>query len=187
VDEATRELLSASLGLEPGTSADIDSNAGTVSIDPDEVTLCQNELANDIADGDQQRCEQLLADLDVVVSANGDESGTLTYFFQDTQLVSTSFGNNRDSLSVDLSGFKLFADAIDGLDPQQFGETSTPETFEGEITFSAESTSTASGAEAGNIIVAITQAFAIEGYFQSAVMLRAAWVKSILILVRFLC
>jgi len=163
VDDSTRELLRASLGLEPGTSAEIDSNADTVTIDPDEAALCQNELAIDVADGDQQRCEQLLADIDVQVTGNGDDAGTLTYFFQNTQLLSASFGDNRDSLSVNLGGARLFADALDALDPQQFGETTTPETFEGEITVSAESSNSASGEEAGNLVVAITQALSVAG------------------------
>ncbi len=161
-DNPAQQFVASTLALGDDGNAVTTREDNRVTIDPDESQLCAEEFAGTVdINEDQQRCETLLADLTVELLASGEETGTITYLFQENPVISLGYGGGVDSLAVNLGGLKIFADASDALDPDSFGEASTPDNMSGEISFTATNTSNAAGEEAGSIAIAITQPVSI--------------------------
>lgn len=161
-ENPAQDFLASTLALDDVGNAVTTREDNRVLIDPDESQLCAEEFADTLdVNEDRQRCETLLADLNVELIASSDEAGIITYLFQQNPVISLGYGNGVDSLALNLGGLKLFADANDALDPNSFGESSTPDTMAGEISFTASNTNNTSGEEAGSITIAVTQPIAI--------------------------
>jgi len=161
-NSSPQSFISSTLALDDSGNSVTTREGDRVTIDPDESQLCAEEFADSFSGTDSiAQCEALMADLSVVLNANGDEAGDITYLFQNNPVVTLGYGNGRDSMALNLGGLKLFVDASDALDPDAFGETGTPETMQGEISFIAINTNNSSGQEAGSVSIEVTQALAI--------------------------
>lgn len=157
-DNEGQNFVASTLALGDTENAVTTREGNKVTINPDEVQLCAEEFADTLTiNEEQQRCETLLADLTVELLASDEEAGSITYLFQENPVVRLGYGNGRDSLALNLGGLKSFADANSALDPNAFGESDTPDTMNGEISFVATNTNSNIGEEAGSIAIEITQ------------------------------
>ena len=160
VQSQTNDIVRSALAL------DDDSNTmredGIIAVDPNEDEMCAALIEEGaVTDNELQACQALLSDLSVNIQATERDAGVTTYQFQNTNIVTHQYAANSESISLDLGGLKRFSDARDGLDPSQFGETSSPANLSGEITFSASTSNQAQGNEIAAMSIAVTRPITI--------------------------
>ena len=166
VAEDSTRLINKTLGLFENDNAVVTRSENRVTIDPDEVSLCSDAalVDDDLSESDLDdfhRCQQLLADLTVQIDATSEDSGTVAYLFQNTVFVTFGYGPSTDSFELNLGGLKLISDANDALDPDSFGEASTPDSMQGALRLTSVVNNDSEGAEAGSLALDVTQDIAI--------------------------
>lgn len=139
---------------DPGVK--ISRQGNIMTIDPDDQTLCSDEIP--LADGmndDQSVCQQLAADLTVQVDARSDTSGIITYFFQNTPVLLVSYSPMGASYEARLDGLQLViarAKELDGTVAQSMLSMS------GAIRLSATVLSDEPAKSAGSLSLTVTDA-----------------------------
>lgn len=158
-NDLVQDFVGSSLVLDDAMASSTIQSGERIVIDPDESRLCAEELIDELSsDADIARCQALLQDVTVQLTSSDGQSGTVAYLFRENPVVSLGYGGSTDSIAINLGGLKSLIDANDALDPAMLGETSTPATMVGEITFSATTTNDTPGAEAGSVVIAVTNA-----------------------------
>lgn len=150
------------------TALALDDQSGTtqnndnVSIDPDEQALCATLIADEVlSESEAQACQQLLSDLAININATDATTGTTTYSFQDTTIMTHRYASASESLALNLTGLKRLSDAKDALDPTQFGMTQSPAVFDGVLTVSATASNQTQGSEIATMAIAVTSPITI--------------------------
>lgn len=158
VNDDTLDLIASSMALGDETGERTTREGNRLIIDPDETDVCAARNAGNDTQEEIQRCENLVRDMTVIVDANNDTSGTVTYSYQDEEVINYAYSESTDSFEVQLAGLKSLSDAEDNLDPDSFGETATPAVVTGALKISATTTNSTPGSEAGSIQLDVTKA-----------------------------
>ncbi|PID61766.1 MAG: hypothetical protein CSB44_05925 [Gammaproteobacteria bacterium] len=141
VDDDIDTFLTASLGLESG-NANVSREGDLVTIDPDESVMCREALAerSGMVD-DLAVCEALFRDLSVEVAAVTDDTGSITYLFQQQPVVMIDYAPEMGAYELSLPGYMAALQQLASL--QGDTEATTPETVEGALRVEASTTQTA--------------------------------------------
>jgi hypothetical protein len=182
-DEALRDLEPGSIGAELVTDIDIemlaafdsdnssfmdntlglnDSNAlvtrqgNIITIDPDEQLICANEFPLlDLPGNNLSNCEQLLQELSVQIHAHSDESGIITYSFQNNVVLTIGYSENSASYELQLAGLQQLVEYSQQLSGNTVEEQGA---MSGALRLSATVLNDVEGAVAGELALEITQA-----------------------------
>jgi len=158
LDDNIGSLLRATLGLKG--SAESTRTGNRITIDPDEQSICEEQLVNAMADPlELQRCVDLIGDLTVQIDATTDQSGAITYYFRNEEIVLINYAPSSGSYELKLAGAKTLLERIAELDSDA---DPVPETMRGAVRLSASVLNDTVGSEAVNFSVSITEALAIE-------------------------
>lgn len=154
LDSENINFLNSTLGVQdPGATTQRDGNI--ITINPDDQRVCGNEvpLASTFND-DQSICQQLVADLIVEIDARSDESGIITYLFQDSPVLLVGYSPMGASYEVNLGGLRLVAirsDELNGVDTSNFPILS------GALRLAATIINNEAGSEAGEISLTVSE------------------------------
>ncbi|MFK7890901.1 MAG: hypothetical protein AB8B63_08815 [Granulosicoccus sp.] len=168
VNEDTLDLIASSMALGDETGGRTTREGNRLIIDPDETEVCAERNAGNDTQAEIQRCENLVRDMTVIVDANSDTSGTVTYSYLNQEVINYSYSETTDSFEVQLEGLKTLSDAEDDLNPESFGDAASPDVASGALSFSATTTNSTPGAEAGSIRLDVTRAISVESDNQNS-------------------
>lgn len=129
VQNNVQSLVLASLSASEGSQGVTTRSGNTITIDPDENELCNDETLfgddDDVFGGDsftdferQQELDYCLAlakDLTVQLIASGEESGEVSYLFQNQAVLTLGYAPGNESVELDLGGLKILDDAASRL------------------------------------------------------------------------
>jgi len=155
LDSTNIEFLNNTLGIDdPGAKSTRVGNI--ITIDPDDQSICADEipLAADVND-DLMLCQQLVADLMVEINALTDESGVITYLFQDGPVLRIGYSPAGASYEINLSGLQRVTSRIDELNG--FTSAETP-IVSGTLRLVATVLNSEAGSEAGTVSLKVTEA-----------------------------
>ena len=112
LEDSSDSFFTNSLGIDdPGATTTREGNV--ITIDPDDTTLCSDafplvgDVAGDVAD-DQSQCEQLVSDITVQINAVTDETGIITYLFDQQPVLLVGYSPLGASYELNLGGFYQF-------------------------------------------------------------------------------
>jgi len=151
-------LINATLGIEGG-NAQVTQNGNIITIDPDDDQICREELVGmDTTQAELNNCLALVTDLSVTINAQSDDTGLITYQFQNQDVLLIGYSPMQANYEVRLAGLQTFllrAEELDG------GSGGVPSTLQGAIRLSATVTNETENAEAGSFSIAVTEALRI--------------------------
>jgi len=168
-ETGVERLIDITLGLVG--NADITRDGNTMLINPDDNELCTHELfgMNENTGGqlDQQTdmaemqfCLDMMSDLTVRIDGQTEDSGDISYLFQDETVIQIEYAANQTLFKLRLPGVARVFDKAYTLDPAEFG--SLPEVFEGVIEWGSRVDNAAVGSEAGSMNMAITAPIVVQ-------------------------
>lgn len=157
-DAGTDTLIDITLGLVG--DADITRDGDTVFINPDDQALCTVDSMDMHSMQDMQFCLAMVEDLRVRIDGQTEESGLVTYLYQEEPTFSVDYATNRASYKLYLLGVHKVLQQAASIAPEEFVDV--PEQFEGVIEFGVHVDNDTFGQEAGSINVAIISPIAIE-------------------------
>ena len=155
LDTNNSNFMNNTLGLDD-SNARIVREGDIITIDPDEQRVCADEFPLvDFAGGDLSTCEQLLQDLSVKIHAHSDDSGVITYSFQNSDVLSIGYAENSASYELQLAGIQQLVESAQQLS----GEPVTSQgSMSGALRLSASVENDTEGAVAGELLLEVTQA-----------------------------
>lgn len=155
LDSSNNNFLNNSLGIDdPGAMTTREGNI--ITIDPDDQTVCGGEIP--LAEGlndDLSICQQLVSELMVQIDARSEESGIITYLFQDAPVLLIGYSPMGASYEINLAGVQRVmqkSDALNGI------TTDASATMSGAIQLTAIVSNSEVGQEAGEISMKVTDA-----------------------------
>lgn len=158
LDSSNNNFLINSLGIDdPGAMTIREGNV--ISIDPDDQTVCEGQVP--LADGfndDLLQCQQLVSDLMVKIDARSEESGIITYLFQDAPVLLIGYSPIGASYEINLSGLLRVLQRSNELSGFTNSESSI---MSGAIRLTATVSNDEAGREVGEISVKVTEALRI--------------------------
>ena len=153
------QLIDATLGLVG--NADVTRNGNTMTIDPDDNELCQQAVFGTQPDfNEMQFCLAMMSDLLVRIDGQTEDSGNISYLFQDETVLQVEYAANQASYKVRLPGVGRVFEKANQLAPDEFDPM--PEVFEGVVELGMRSANEALGSEAGAMDVKITAPIVIQ-------------------------
>lgn len=154
-DSDNTNFMNNTLGFD-GSNARVMREGNVVTVDPDEQLVCADAvpLLNLIGDN-SALCEQLLQDMSVQIHAHTDESGLITYSFQNTDVLSIGYSETSASYELQLSGMQQLAERA-----QQLSGTvvSYQGAMSGALRLSSTVLNDVEGSVAGELMLEVTQA-----------------------------
>lgn len=152
-----QQMLLPTLGI--GGNGLITRAGSTITIDPDEGSICDEWLAGtDYTSADDQQCTDLLSHLSVQIDPLDDDSGLLSYLFSGRTVVSVNYSATQGSYQVSLAGVKT---VLEQLATDTNDNSDIPDVMLGTVKLTATVTNDSPGAEAGSILLAVTEALRI--------------------------
>lgn len=155
LESSNNDFLNNSLGVDdPGAMTTRVKNV--ITIDPDDQTICSGEIP--LADGfndDLLRCQQLVTDLMVQIDARSEESGIITYLFQDAPVLLIGYSPTGASYQINLSGLQRVIQRSDELNG--FTTSSESASMSGSLLLAATVLNDEPGREAGEISLEVTE------------------------------
>lgn len=154
LDTSNNNFLINSLGIDD-TGARVTREGNVITIDPDDESMCGDDLplAGDL-NNDPSQCQQLASDLTVMVDAQSAESGVITYLFQDAPVLLIGYSPMGASYEIKLAGLQnvlLRSQELSGI-------TSTDMTnYSGALRLSGTILNDEPGQEAGELSLNVTE------------------------------
>lgn len=155
-DDNITSLVNATLGVDSITAqVSRDGSSNVVTIDPDESEICSEELLGmDSSQSEIENCQALLADLTVEIDAQTDDSGLMSYRFQGQDFLLIGYSPSQVNYELRLAGLHTLLLRAEELE----GDTGTvPETMQGAVRLSAETSNDTPNAEAGSFSLSVTE------------------------------
>lgn len=156
LDSNNSNFMNNTLGLE-GSNAIVTRDGDVITIDPDEQLICADEfpLLTNFTDTGFPICEQLMQDLSVQIDANSDESGVITYSFQNTDVLAIGYSESSASYELQLAGLQQLVERS-----QQLSEITVTEqgSMSGALRLTANVLNDTEGAVAGELLLEVTEA-----------------------------
>jgi len=155
VDSDADRLLVATLGLDASGRASATRVGNRITIDPDEQAVCEGEVF--LGDDDLQQCLQLVQDLTVQLDAATEESGQITYIFQNSPLLSIVYGPSAASYELNLATYFL----VESAAAQLINEPLDVASMSGSVRLIMNVENADVGTESGSVTLAIPEAVSI--------------------------
>ena len=159
LEESNNNFLNNTLGI-GDTNALVTRENNLITIDPDEAAVCADEIPLSASLNDEQnRCQQLVADLLVTIDAQSDETGIITYSFQNSPFWLIGYSPNGVSYEINLGGLFLIVERSAQLEGQVLDPVPN---IAGAIRLSAQVQNDEPGSEAGQLTLAVTDALNLD-------------------------
>ena len=158
-ESGMEQLIDTTLGLIG--NADVTRDGNSMTVDPDDNELCQS-AALDMQDdfNEMQFCLAMVSDLLVRIDGQTEDSGEISYLFQDETVMQIEYSSGQALYKLRLPGVGRVFEKATQLNPNEFG--SMPEVFEGVIELGMQSDNDKNGSEAGAMSIAITAPIAVQ-------------------------
>lgn len=157
LDESSDNFIVNSLGIDD-TGARITRDGNVITIDPDDQTLCDDDIPLAPGINNDSSCLQLVSDLTVQVTAESEETGVISYLFQDTPVLLIGYSPIGGSFEISLDGLLLVSQRADALQ----GDTSSMNSIlSGTVRLEALISNDEPGSEAGTLSLKVTEAISI--------------------------
>lgn len=168
IDGNSDRLLLATLGLDGSGRAIVERTGNRITIDPDDEAVCAGEIY--LGDDDLQQCLELVRDLTVELDAVTEESGQISYLFQNDPLLSIIYGPNDASYELDLGTYFRVESAAAAF----LNETTEIASMSGKVRFVMNIDNANSGSESGRVTLAVPESVVINANDGSRFSLAAA-------------
>lgn len=151
-------LIDATLGL--AGDADIKRDGNSMTINPDDSELCL-QLDADLQNYPDEWafCLAMMADVSVRIDGQTEDSGNISYLFQDETVLQVDYAPGQTLFKLRLPGVGRVFQKAAQLNPQ-IG--SMPEVFEGVVELGTRIDNETMGAETGAMHVSVTAPIAIQ-------------------------
>ncbi len=146
-------FLRSTFGLgQPGARTTREGNI--ITVDPDDASVCEEEVPLTSLDSEQNSslCEELVADLLVTVTAETEDSGLVTYLFQNEPVLLIGYAPNAANYEIKFPGVQRVVERSEALSNADREDTTR---FAGSIRVGSVITDDQPGAEAGEVTVEI--------------------------------
>ncbi len=157
LDDNVESLMETSLALD-STVADVTREGNIITIDPDENELCQEEVLGDMVENNAA-CIAVYKDLLVILDAKTEDTGIVTYQFQEEPVLLIGYSPNGGSYEINLGGLKTLLEAADDQDPST--SVMLPDTVAGAMRVTAMVDDDSGVTAAGSIGLSVTQPISI--------------------------
>lgn len=157
LDDNIDSLMTTSLALD-STVAIVTREGNVITIDPDENELCQEEVLGNMIAADAG-CVAVYKDLLVVLDAKTDDTGLLTYQFQETPVLVIGYSPNGGSYEINMGGLKAVLEASAAQDPDT--TVDLPDTMQGAMRVTAMVNDDSGVTAAGSMSLSVTQPISI--------------------------
>ena len=158
LDTSTSNFLQNSLGVDD-PMATVTRSGDVITIDPDEQSLCADEFPLvDSLNDDITECMQLASDLLVEIDAATDESGVITYLFQNEPVMLIGYSPMGASYELRIGAIQRVsqrAAQISGAAVDQGVNLA------GAVRFSGLITNDQAGSEAGELALEVTETLSL--------------------------
>ncbi len=153
LDDDVESLMNTSLALDSNV-ATVTREGNIITIDPDENELCQEQVLGDMVDNNAA-CVAVYQDLLVVLDARSEDTGVVTYQFQQEPVLLIGYSPDGGSYEINIGGLKTLLEAAADEDPET--TVDLPDTFSGAVRVTAMVDDDSGVAAAGSISLAVTQ------------------------------
>jgi|GEM_PF-4532073 len=157
LDDNVDSLLKTSLAVED-TSLMVSRDGNVITVDPDDTQLCTFEQIDGTTSIDQQ-CLEIVKDLTVVLDAKTDDTGIVTYQYQQESVLSVGYSPNGGSYEINMGGLKSVIETLAASDPQL--NANLPDTMQGAMRVTAIVDDTSGVEAAGSMSLSVTEALNI--------------------------
>lgn len=155
-DVDIEELLMMFVTSSSGATTDRSDN--TITIDPDDNSVCQELLSDSGDTNDLSICTQFISGFDIQIDATTDESGSVSLRFDQQAMANMTYTPDSSSLELRLQGIHTMMQQYLLLENE--GGT-LPEVMRGAVKLSASITGDSSDSEQASGSVAVTEAIEI--------------------------
>lgn len=166
-DTGVEELIDITLGLVG--NADVTRDGNTMIIDPDDNELCEHgavdsdmnsafDMQQDM--NDMEFCLAMVSDVLVRIDGQTEDSGNISYLFQDETVLQIEYATNQTLFKLRLPGIRRVLDKANTLDSNQFD--SVPDVLEGVIEWGLRIDNETVGSEAGVMTIAIAAPIVVQ-------------------------
>lgn len=146
-----QQLVDATMGLN-GPQATVTREGDRITIDPDDEELCRSEVLG-ISDGlstdELADCMRVASHITVVLDITSEDSGTLSYRYDERNVINIGYSPASGSYELDLAGLGYAVNAI--ASSEGLGEGVLPDTFDGAVKMVATTLNDVEGQEAGTV------------------------------------
>jgi len=153
LSEENSDFIVNTLGLE-GSNARVVRNGDVISIDPDDAEVCAGEYPFLEAAGyDGSNCQEVMSQMLVDITARSNNSGAISYQFQNEEILLVDYSELVTSYELRLSAMQQlsqFANELSGVSDSGFVSS-------GAIKLTTSMTNQNFGSEAGELLLEVTQ------------------------------
>ena len=158
LDNDNNSFLNKTLGVNDPL-ATVQRSGDIVTIDPDEQRLCEEEFDTlSLGTEDAAQCQQLASDLLVEINAQTDETGVITYLFQNDPVMLIGYSPMGASYEIRLGGLQRVVEQAQQISG---GTGDLAANFSGAVRLAAMVTNDQPGSEAGELTLQVTQALSL--------------------------
>jgi hypothetical protein len=155
LDSNNSKFMNNTLGLD-NSNALVLREGNIITIDPDEQLICADEFPLlDLIGSDLPNCEQLLQNLSVQIHAYSDESGLITYSFQNNDVLVIGYSENTASYELQLAGLQQLVERAQQISGNTLSELGA---MSGALRLRATVLNEAEGSVVGELVLEVTQA-----------------------------
>lgn len=153
-DDNVDSLMRSSLALD-GADATVTREGNVITIDPDETAICNEQLLGSaLVPEDFAQCTQVYSNLLVILDAQTDDTGVLTYQYDGEAFLNIGYSPNGGSYEINLGGLRALVGATGDV-------ASLPDTMTGALRVVATLDDTSGITEAGSVAMLVTQPISI--------------------------
>ncbi len=153
-DDNVDMLMRSSLALD-GADTTVTREGNVITIYPDAAAMCDEQLLGlALVPEDFTRCTEVYSKLVVVLDAQTDDTGVLTYQFDGDDFLNIGYSPNGGSYEINLGGIKTLLGATGDV-------ASLPDTMTGAFRVVATLDDSSGITEAGSVAMLVTQPISI--------------------------
>jgi hypothetical protein len=153
-DDNVDALMRSSLALD-GADATITREGNIITIDPDESAICDEQVRGGaLLPEDLTQCTEVYQSLRVILDAQTDDTGVITYEFDGLAFLNIGYSPNGGSYEINLGGLKSLIGATGDV-------SQLPDTMTGAMRVVATLDDSTGVAQAGSVAMLVTEPISI--------------------------
>lgn len=155
--EQTRHVLEATLGLGGNNAEQVQRSGNSITIDPDDVLVCDSMLSDVSATAaDSTACQQIISNLTVQLDAVTEQRGDIVYLYGNQPLLSIAYGPVNASYTLNLGTAHEMQQYSNQLSGSTFVDSEVQQ-IEGSVRMQSSIRSDREAEEAGNFRVELIE------------------------------
>ncbi|MFK7855241.1 MAG: hypothetical protein AB8B79_14055 [Granulosicoccus sp.] len=159
--EQTQRVVEATLGLGENNAAQVQRNGNSITIDPDDVFICDSMLSDvNTSAAESVACQQVMSNLTVQLDAVTEQRGEITYLYSSQPLLGIAYGPLNASYTLNLGTLQEMERYSNQLSGGAFVDSDI-QRVEGSVRMQSSVRSDREAEEAGNFRIELIEGLLI--------------------------